>query len=289
MAMAARVVSVDRRDQPQPDAVSVEKPPDIASVGGPRSPARYGLFSREFGRRHGLHLLGAAAPWFLLSAGLYSQTLLQRNIFSAMGWLPPPAAMSALEEVYKLSRSQLLLALCSTIPGIWLTIALVDVLGRVKLQLLGFLAMSAFLFGLAAPYDSLKATRASLVLYAFAFFFANFGPNLTTAIVAAELFPARLRTTCFGVSAAAGKAGAIAGTFGFLYASQSAVPGQQDPGYPNGIGLRSSLLILAAVNALGFFFTFLVPETKHRSLEEISGEIGDLDVNPRDAVASARP
>jgi PHS family inorganic phosphate transporter-like MFS transporter len=270
------------------ESKQLNNPDDDDDADNATSPARYGLFSREFARRHARHLLGASAPWFLLGAALYSQTLLQRDIFSGMGWLPRAPAMSALEEVYKLGRAQLLLALCSTLPGIWLTIALVDVVGRVKLQLLGFFVMTAFLFGLAAPYNTLRATHASLALYAFAFFFANFGPNLTTTIIAAELFPARFRTTCFGIAAAAGKAGAIVGTFGFLYASQSNVPGQQDPGYPNGIGLRSSLLILAAVNTLGFFFTFLVPETKQRSLEDISGEITDLH-NPRDAVAGAGP
>ncbi|MFS8008894.1 putative ABC-type phosphate transporter [Helianthus anomalus] len=48
-------------------------------------------------------------------------------------------------------------------------------------------------------------------------FFANFGPNSTTFVVPAEISPARLCSTCHGISAATGKAGAIVGSYGFLY------------------------------------------------------------------------
>ena len=56
--------------------------------------------------------------------------------------------------------------------------------------------------------------------YAFCFFFANFGPNSTTFVIPAELFPTKWKATGHGFSAASGKAGAIIGAFGFLFASQ---------------------------------------------------------------------
>ncbi|KAJ0475912.1 putative ABC-type phosphate transporter [Helianthus annuus] len=37
------------------------------------------------------------------------------------------------------------------------------------------------------------------------------------------------------------------------------------------------MIMSAVTNMLGFFFTFLVPKTKGRSLEEISGEDGSKD------------
>ncbi|RID45030.1 hypothetical protein BRARA_I01787 [Brassica rapa] len=109
-------------------------------------------------------------------------------------------------------------------------------------------------------------------MYSLTFFFANFGPNATTFIVPAEIFPARLRSTCHGISAATGKAGAIVGAFGFLYAAQSQDKTKTDAGYPPGIGVKNSLIMLGVINFVGMLFTFLVPEPKGKSLEELSGE-----------------
>ncbi|KAG0562679.1 hypothetical protein KC19_9G164500 [Ceratodon purpureus] len=246
----------------------------------------YGLWSRQFVKQHGAQLLGCASTWFLLDIAFYSQNLFQKDIFSAIGWLPAAKTMSALEEVFRVSRAQALIALVSTVPGYWVTVALVDVIGRWVIQMIGFFFMTLFMFVLTFQYYTLRGTpcvdnpaqycggnhTAFLTLYALTFFFANFGPNVTTFIIPAELFPARLRSTCHGISAASGKAGAIVGAFGFLYAAQDQVEGKQDHGYPTGIGLKNSFLLLSVINAAGFFCTFLVPETKGRSLEDLSGE-----------------
>ncbi|KAM7259913.1 hypothetical protein ACFE04_015654 [Oxalis oulophora] len=238
----------------------------------------FGLFSKQFLQRHGLHLLGTTTTWFLLDIAFYSQNLFQKDIFSAIGWIPPAATMNAVHEVYRIARAQTLIALCSTVPGYWFTVAFIDIMGRFAIQLMGFFFMTVFMFALAIPYHhwTLKENRIGfVVMYSFTFFFANFGPNATTFVVPAEIFPARLRSTCHGISAAAGKAGAIIGAFGFLYAAQSTDPSKTDAGYPTGIGVKWSLLILGIVNFLGMCFTFLVPEAKGMSLEEISGENED--------------
>ncbi|CAN6305016.1 unnamed protein product [Urochloa humidicola] len=249
----------------------------------------FGLFSREFARRHGLHLLGTASTWFLLDIAFYSQNLFQKDIFTSINWIPKAKTMSALEEVFRISRAQTLIALCGTVPGYWFTVALIDVVGRFAIQLLGFFMMTVFMLGLAVPYHHWTTPGNHIgfvVMYAFTFFFANFGPNSTTFIVPAEIFPARLRSTCHGISAAAGKAGAIIGAFGFLYAAQNQDKSKADHGYPAGIGVRNSLFVLAGVNMLGFILTFLVPESKGKSLEEMSGEAEDGADEP--AVAGGR-
>ncbi|GMI64314.1 phosphate transporter 1;5, PHOSPHATE TRANSPORTER 5 [Hibiscus trionum] len=231
----------------------------------------FGLFSKEFAKRHGLHLLGTTSTWFLLDIAFYSSNLFQKDIFTAIGWLPKAETMSATHEVYRVARAQTLIALCGTVPGYWFTVALIDHIGRFTIQLMGFFFMTVFMFALAIPYNHWKSHNAGfLIMYSLTFFFANFGPNSTTFVVPAEIFPARLRSTCHGISAAAGKAGAIVGSFGFLYASQSQK--KPDPGYPHGIGVKNALMVLGAVNCLGFIFTFLVPESKGKSLEELTGE-----------------
>ena len=44
-----------------------------------------------------------------------------------------------------------------------------------------------------------------LLLYGISYFFTEFGPNTTTFIYPAELFPLEVRTTGHGISAGAGK------------------------------------------------------------------------------------
>ncbi|GLJ42651.1 hypothetical protein SUGI_0884140 [Cryptomeria japonica] len=248
----------------------------------------YGLFSAEFMKRHGLHLLGTTTTWFLLDIAYYSQNLFQKDVLTAVGWLPASTEMNAIEEVYRVGRAQCIIALCSTIPGYWFTVALVDRIGRVTIQLLGFFFMTVFMLALAIPYYHWRGTAcgdkfcngnhaAFVALYCFTFFFSNFGPNATTFIIPAELFPARVRSTCHGISAAAGKAGAIVGAFGFLYASQSTHSKEVTQGYHKGIGIKASLILLGVTNAMGFFLTLLIPETKGRSLEDITGENDEVD------------
>lgn len=237
----------------------------------------YGLFSRKFMKKHGLHLLGTTTCWFFLDIAFYSSNFFQKNVLTGIHWLPSASSMSALEEVFKISKGQALIALCSTVPGYWFTVFTIDILGRFFIQLQGFFFMTAFMLAVAIPYNhwSKHNPIAFVVLYAFTFFFSNFGPNSTTFIVPAELFPARLRSTCHGISAAAGKAGAILGAFGFQYAWEDPNRKNDDPGYGPGIGHQKTLIALAVCNAAGFLCTFLVPETKGRSLEEISGENED--------------
>ncbi|CAN6213825.1 unnamed protein product [Urochloa humidicola] len=232
---------------------------------------KYGVLSRRFARRHGAHLAGAAGSWFVLGAVVYAQNMLQEETFRDARWVPEARAMSALEEAYRVGRAHAIVALCGAVPGYWLAVALVDVVGRKRIQLLGFGMMMAFTLAIAALYGELTSPGRRgwlVVMSAFTSFFASFGPATTTFVVAAELFPAHVRATCHGVAAAAGKAGAIVGTFGFMYAARRA----EETGYhPSGIGVRASLFVLGAANVLGLLFTCLLPETKGRSLEEVAG------------------
>ena len=214
---------------------------DMASVSGQEMDATHTVTAHGkeitfgmFMKRHGVELLGCAMCWCLLDVAFYSQGLFQKDIFTQINWLPGAAAMNALTETFKIARAQALIALGSTIPGYWFTVATVDYLGRLKIQLLGFVLMTAFMAGLCGGYYQLldrsgsKSTSLAptvgvngfVVLYALTFFFANFGPNATTFVIPAELFPTVWKTTAHGFSAACGKAGAIVGAFGFLYSAK---------------------------------------------------------------------
>lgn len=287
VAQNAKKAAADMSKVLQVDLTAKEQQKD-EEVEGSKKNKLFGLFSKEFLRRHGLHLLGTTSTWFLLDIAFYSQQLFQKDIFTAVGWIPATKTMNAIEEVYKIAKAQTLIALCSTVPGYWCTVLFIDIIGRFAIQLMGFFFMTVFMFGLAIPYNHwVKGNHIGfIIMYSLTFFFANFGPNATTFVVPAEIFPARLRSTCHGISAAAGKAGAIVGAFGFLYAAQSTDKTKTDKGYPPGIGVKNALIMLGVVNFLGMLFTFLVPESKGRSLEEMSGEneeegnVGDAKTVP---------
>ncbi|PON96885.1 Phosphate transporter [Trema orientale] len=231
----------------------------------------YKLLSMEFWNRHGMNLIGTTTTWFLLDIAFYSQNLTQKDIFPAMGLIQKDFEVNALREVFETSRAMFVIALLGTFPGYWFTVFFIEKLGRFIIQLVGFFMMSVFMFIIGVKYDYLKNDNKWLfaVLYGFTFFFANFGPNSTTFVLPAELFPTRLRSTCHAISAASGKAGAMIGAFGVQNYTLNSSPER----------IRKAMMILAATNLLGFFFTFLVSETKGRSLEEISGEDGGCDEN----------
>ncbi|KAI5078806.1 hypothetical protein GOP47_0006477 [Adiantum capillus-veneris] len=234
----------------------------------------YELFSNEFWRRHGWHLLGTSSTWFLAGLPWYTLNLFEKDALTAVRWLPAAGTMSAIDEVYQVCRAQALIAMCSIIPGYWVTIALIDRIGRKPIQMQGFLMMAVFMLALGIPYTHWRDENqvGFMVIYAVTFFFNNFGPNTTTFIIPAELFPARFRTTCHGISAAIGKLGAVLGAFGFTYISQDRNPKFVDAGYKPGIGPGTTFIMLAVTSILGMLLTLLVPETKGRTLEDISGE-----------------
>ncbi|CAJ1970565.1 unnamed protein product [Sphenostylis stenocarpa] len=246
----------------------------------------YGFFSSKFLEKHGLHLLGTTSTWFLLDIAFYSLQLTQKDIYPATGLVFRASQMNAIEEVFRLSKAMFAVALFTTVPGYWCTVYFIDKIGRYKIQLGGFFVMSVCMWFLGQKYGEYRGHECNshekyeycggnhtmfVILFGVTLFFANFGPNATTFIVPAELFPARFRSTCHGISAAAGKAGAIIGAF--------VVQSYTDNAEDKIKGMKIALMILSVVNLLGFFCTFLVPETRGRSLEEISGEDKGLPGN----------
>ena len=191
-----------------------------------------------FLRKHGKELLGCAMTWFLLDVAFYSQGLFQKTVFLQIGWLPPAATVNAMTETFRIARAQALIALGSTIPGYYFTVFTVDFMGRLKIQYMGFALMTTFMAAISGAYDNLLIPNTDdgmglnslqptgrngfVVMYALCFFFANWGPNATTFVIPAELFPTKWKSTGHGISAASGKAGAIIGAFGFLFAAQPA-------------------------------------------------------------------
>ncbi|KAG6704531.1 hypothetical protein I3842_07G137200 [Carya illinoinensis] len=230
------------------------------------TPPPYPLFSKHFFRRHGRDLMACSWSWFLLDIVFYSSNLFQSQIYEQ--FLPRKKRVNAYIDAFDVAKLQAIIAICSTIPGYWFTVYFIDIIGRVRIQAMGFFCMALVYLAIGIPYEkhwSNDANAGFMILYGLTFFFANFGPNTTTFIVPAELFPARFRSTCHGISGAAGKLGAIIGSVGFLWASHE----KKEQGYPRAIGMTPSLIILSGVCLVGLVVTLLFTrETMGRSLEE---------------------
>ncbi|EQD62541.1 phosphate transporter related protein [mine drainage metagenome] len=114
-----------------------------------------------------------------------------------------------------------------------------------------------------------------LAIYGISYFFIEFGPNVTTFIYPPEVFPTKIRGIGAGASAAGGKTGAFIGTFLNVIILSSS------------IGESGLFLILAALSALGLLLTLaILPETKGKDLEQISGESELLRGNLNNTVTS---
>lgn len=111
------------------------------------------------------------------------------------------------------------------------------------------------------------ARGAFAFLYVLSNLFANFGPNTTTFIIPGEVFPTRYRSTCHGISAASGKLGAIV--------AQIIFSTLQHQGSKLSPQLGHVLEIYAAVLLTGLVSTWMLPETRGKTLEELSNEDQD--------------
>lgn len=241
---------------------------------------QYGIFSAEFCHRHGIHLIGTTVCWFVLDVTFYSLNLFIKDIFILVGLLPSPdEAGNQLTWMIKAIGLQTAVTLGGTLPGYFFAVAFIDRIGRIKIQLVGFTMMTVFTLCLAiVPYEKWREHRnrvGFVIMYGFTFFFANFGPNTTTFILPAEIFPARLRSTCHGISGAVGKVGAIIGVLTFSFTKKHY--------------FKALLFVLVGCNLVGILFTLLLPETMGKSLEEITGETEERQHLDDDeaAVASA--
>nr|XP_043612952.1 probable inorganic phosphate transporter 1-9 [Erigeron canadensis] len=219
----------------------------------------YPFFSREFLRRHGRDLIAASTNWFLIDLVFYPLNLFQYHAFK--GYMTHKSHMNIYDDALQVAKFQALVAISATIPGYFVTVYMIDYVGRVKIQAAGFLLMAVSLFTVAKVNKGGWGSDPGIgfiLLYGLAFFFSNFGPNTTTFIVPAELFPARFRATCHGISGAIGKVGAIIGSIGFLWSSRDSREGVSD-----------TLMAMGGVCVLGFFMTyFFTRETMGRSLEK---------------------
>ena len=81
--------------------------------------------------------------------------------------------------------------------------------GIKKLQVYGFVLIAIAFLLMAVMFQPLKDRNPDLLFsfYCLLLFFLTFGPNVTTYVLSAEVYPKEIRATFNGISAALGKVG----------------------------------------------------------------------------------
>lgn len=175
----------------------------------------YDLKSLKLAMGHYWHrLFAAAACWFFNDFFFYGNKIFS-GVFIKL--ITGPGGTFGTTWLYNLINVGVQL------PGYYMAALLVDhkLYGRKWMQAISFTATFALFCGATFAFKELQSTPGKLKAFQFIFFFSSFwnqfGYNSTTFLVAAEIFPASIRATCHGFSAAWGKLGALLPTIIYHY------------------------------------------------------------------------
>jgi len=112
-----------------------------------------------------------------------------------------------------------------------------------------FIIPATLFTSLSQPGTPIKVIQ---FVYFFSSFWNQFGPNTTTFLLAAEVYPAPIRSTAHGVSAACGKLGALVPAVVYNY-----------------VGNETRFWIVSWFGLVGFILTILfIPDTTGLDLRE---------------------
>jgi len=132
------------------------------------------------------------------------------------------------------------------VPGVLTCIFLYKYMGTKNQQWVGFLFISLTFFLMGGLYDTLPDVPLFL-LFCVMTFGINSGPSVTTFVLPSETFPAEVRSTFNGLSAAMGKTGATIITF-------------LDYWLMKWYGIRANLYLYGVVGILGAIITLIFVE-----------------------------
>ncbi|KAL3916947.1 MAG: hypothetical protein SGILL_004941 [Bacillariaceae sp.] len=195
---------------------------------------------------YGGRLFGASLAWLLWDISFYGNKLFQATFLLAL-----TGEDTTLLQFASAATLNSTIALLGYFGAAWL----VDrpELGRVRLQCLGFVVTGFLFLGCGFAFDSLSS-RWLVAMYLACSFFGQLGPNATTFLIPAEIFPTEQRTYCHGISAASGKVGALIAAILFHFVS----------------GDADLFLLCGYASFVGCFVThFFIPETSGLDLEEV--------------------
>ncbi|WVW80317.1 hypothetical protein I302_102296 [Kwoniella bestiolae CBS 10118] len=207
----------------------------------------YGLILKRYWKT----LLGTAGTWFLYDFVTFPNGIFSSTIIS--GVIPGAGLVRTMEWTLLLSVLSL--------PGVFLGAWVVKYTGRRNLLIMGFSGYIIFGLIVGCSYEKItKIIPLFIIFYALMQSSGNFGPGNMEGTISAESYPTSIRGTCYGFSAAVGKAGAAIGT-------QCFTPIQ------NNLGKKYTFIIAACCGALGVLLAFFFVEDKGKDKLEKEDEM----------------
>eukprot|EP00934_Nitzschia_sp_Nitz4_P003744 Nitzschia sp. Nitz4//scaffold51_size120721//103888//105647//NITZ4_003746-RA/size120721-snap-gene-0.44-mRNA-1//-1//CDS//3329553919//3734//frame0 len=156
-------------------------------------------------------LMGTAGCWFLFDVLFYGNVLFQPVVLAS--------AFGPSETILK-SAIDTSMVSALALPGYLMSVITMGRQSPRLIQSQGFLVMACLYVFIGVFFDALADLQGLMItLYGSTFFFSNYGPNATTYVLPSMTFSRACRSTLNGISAAAGKAGALLGTIIFVTAA----------------------------------------------------------------------
>jgi len=249
-----------QRDPPYPKQVTLQQPHDHRKAHTPGKTYWSALFTGKNRERTIL----ASVPWFLQDLSTYGIGIFTPTILATVvgaGIQHPRNTAELIQSDILATRGAAFIDLL-LIVGVAFAVLLADRVGRIRLQVMGFVGCAAGLL-LAALSLQVGGTLSVVLLFAGFMLFSfmtNIGPNAMTYLIAGEVFPISIRGLGAGFAASFAKIGAVLTALLF-------------PILLKDIGTELLLLILVGSSLFGAWITRRYAiETKGISLEKIESD-----------------
>ncbi|QGA19366.1 hypothetical protein EYB26_007055 [Talaromyces marneffei] len=217
-------------------------------------------------------LIGTCGAWFLYDFVTFPNGIFSATIISS---IVPDGS------ILRTAQWQLLLGTLS-LPGVFIGAWLCDRIGRKQTMMLGFSGYLVFGLIIGCSFDKItKIVPLFVVFYGLMQSSGNLGPGDMLGLISSEAYATAVRGTCYGISAAVGKAGAAIGTQAFKPIEIN-------------LGKRWTFIVAAICGVVGIIVTYLfVPNLTGENLKENDerfraylvangwdGEMGEDDLKP---------
>src|ERR1700729_941693 len=235
-----------------------------------------GSFMDLFKKRYRRATILASVPWFLQDLSTYGNGIFTPTILAAALGKEADHVRSLSDLIVNdiLAARGAAMITILLIVGIAFAVLLADKLGRIRLQIIGFIGCAVGLVLASLSVDVSGGMKTILIFAGFMLFnfMTNLGPNAQTYLLAGEVFPTAIRGKGAGFAAAFAKIGAVMTAFLF-------------PVLLDSIGTQALLYGLIITSILGAAITwFFRLETTGVNLDTI-GEAASEPETKRRAVA----